>query len=298
MALAAVLTIHDESQTIIRALDSLAKIADPIIGLDVGSTDGAAELARDFGVEVHEQEWTTHGAANETLLRLARGRADYVFFGAATETVEQTGPLPEPFEAPLYLVPCWRHGIMFANERVFDTTIEWTCPGPVHSTIQPHFMDERRDLFELVVTQHDDDGRRPGKLRRYRDELEAWLAANPHDARSVYYLAQTYYHLGNIITAGGLYKRRAEMSNGDVEAWHALYMAGVCDMMTSDFVTGAELLLQAARMRPDRMEPHWTLEAACHAMRQQHTPPQGLDVLFLNPDAYLGEDVANEQLHA
>lgn len=286
MALAGVLTIHDEAQTIRRALDSYAKLCDPIIGLDVGSTDGAAEIARDFGVEMHAQEWTTHGSANETLLRLARSRADYVLWGSATETVEQTGALPA-FTAPVYLVPCWKHGIMFHNERVFDTSVDWTCPGPVHSTIQPPFFDERQELPELQITQHDDDGRRPEKLERYRRELEAWLAENPRDARSLYYLALTYYHLGNFHTAGGLYRRRAEMTDGDIEAWHATYMAGVCEL-SCDFDKGARMLLEAARLRPDRMEPLYTLEAACHAMREQHEPPTGMEVLFMNPAAYLG----------
>ena len=288
MALAGVLTIHDEETTILRALDSFSKVCDPIIGLDVGCTDGAVELARDFGVEMHEQEWTTFGNANETLLRLARDRADHVLFCSATETVEQDGELPA-FDAPVYLVPCWKHGVMFHNERLFDTAIDWTCVGPVHSPIQPAFFEERRELPELVITQHDDDGRRPEKLERYRRELEAWVTEHPRDTRSLYYLALTYYHLGSAHTAAGLYRRRATMSEGDVEQWHSVYMAGVCEL-GFDFPAAAELFAEAMRLRPDRMEPLYTLEAACHAIREQHVPPTGLDVLFVNPDAYLGAE--------
>jgi hypothetical protein len=287
MSLCGVVMIHDESQTIERAIASFGKVCDPIIGLDVGSTDGAADMARSMGALVYREEWTTHGAAATTLLAEAREHATHALLFGATETVEQVAPLPDLNGTPKYLLPTHQNGIVFRTERIFDTAIDWTCPGPVHSSIRPDFFEERRDLDALEITTHDDDGRRPGKLARYRDELETWLEDNPHDHRSVYYLAQTYYFLGARSAAAGLYKRRAAMSNGDVEAWHALYMAGVCEM-AFDFPSGAALLLQAQRMMPHRAEPLETLEQACHMLRETLTVPTEGELSFVNPAAYLG----------
>lgn len=287
MSLAGVLMIHDESKTVGRAVESFGQVCDPIIGLDVGSTDGAVDIARDLGVEVHAQEWTTHGAAAETLLTLARDRADYTLLFGATETVSVREPLPK-LTAPMYVLETVQDDVHFRTERIFRSGIDWTCPGPVHSTMQPPFYDEREELDSLLITVHDDDGRRPGKLARYRDELEAWLLEHPADTRSTYYLAQSYYWLGALGAAGGLYYRRAQMSHGDVESWHALYMAGVCTM-AYNFEEGASMLLQCVRQRPDRMEPVATLEQACHQLRQQRKmPTEGNELLWLSPSAYLG----------
>lgn len=286
MALAGVVMIHDEAQTIARAVESFGKVCDPIIGLDVGSTDGAVEIARDLGVEMHAQEWTTHGAAAERLLELARDSADYALLFGATETVEQREPLPA-LEAPCYLVAGVKDHTRFLSTRIYDTAIEWTCPGPVHSTMKPDFFDERRNLDALLIHVHDDDGRRAGKLERYRLELEEWLKDNPHDTRSVYYLAQNYYFQGNHATAGGLYALRARMSDGDEEAWHALYMAG-CIELHVNVLRGIEMLVECWKRRPNRMEPIHVLEQVCHQMRQQ-TPIPDDAALFMTPEAYLSD---------
>ncbi len=287
MTLAGVLMIHDEAGTVGRAVESFAQVCDPIIGLDVGSTDGAVEIARGLGVEVATQEWTTHGAAAETLLRLSRDRAEYTLLFGATETMKLTKPLPAKLDAPMYLLRTLNNGCEIRTDRIYRSGIEWTCPGPVHSTMQPYFWDERKELDSIVITQHDDDGRRPEKLARYRDELEAWLLEHPHDTRSTYYLAQSYYFLGAIAAAGSVYQRRARMSNGDIESWHALYMAGACEM-AYNFENGAAMMLEAFRRKPERMEPLMSLEQACHTLRSQAKMPTEGDLLWLSPEAYLG----------
>lgn len=289
MALAGMVMIHDESQTIARAVESFGKICDPIIGLDVGATDGAAEIAAGLGVELHAQEWTTHGAAAERLLGLARQQADYALLFGATETVEQTGDLPAKLDAPCYLVPAVHEAVVFRSTRVFDTSIEWTCPGPVHSTIQPDFFEERGELDGLFITVHDDDGRRRGKLERYRVELEEWLKEHPHDTRMTYYLAQTYYGLGYHTTAGGLYALRSRMSSADEEAWHARYMAA-CIALPHDLIYGMTELLECFRQRPHRMEPFHVIEQVCHQVRQQTPLPRDGESLAVMPEAYLDAD--------
>lgn len=285
MSLAGLFTIHDESATVARAVESFGKVCDPLIGLDVGSTDGAAEIARELGVEIHQREWDGFTGANETMLELARGRADYALIFGCIETVEQVAELPA-LKAPKYLLPVHSQSVMFWSDRIFDTTIEWTNPGPVHSGIQPHFMDERERLPAFEITSHDDDGRRPGKLERYRLELAAHLKTHPRDPRSTYFLASSYYYLGMEHTAAGLYKRRAEMTSGDEESWHAAFMAGVCELHY-DFAHGMELLIAAYRQRPARMEPLYVLEQACRQAREQTAMPAD-ELLYVQPEAYLG----------
>lgn len=276
--------VHDEAGTVGPAIETIKPFCDPVIALDVGSSDGAVDIARDLGAEIHEQEWTTHGAAAMRLFDLARGRADYVYLASATETVEQVGTLPARLRAPLYVCPTVRDGLRFQTERLFDLKRKWSCDGPVHTTISPYYMDERRELDALVITQHD-DGRRDDKLHRYRLELEAWLKDNPRDTRSIFYLAQTYANMGALHAASGVYQRRAQMTQGDEEAWYSLYQAARCEL-NFNFETGAKMLLAAFLSRPGRMEPLLCLEDACRQIRAQVTAPPPGEILFIEPEAY------------
>lgn len=285
-------TIHDEKNTIGRAIASYTPLCDSIIALDTGSTDGSVELAEYMGAEVVKHEWEGSSTANKVLLDMARDRGDYGLFFGATETVEQVEPLPE-LGAPLYVVPLRVDDLTLCEERLYDTSIDWQCDGPVHTQPRPHFWDERRNLPQLLITKHDDDGRRQGKLERYLANLEEWLVDHPHDSRSIYHLANTYYHLGKVDTACGLFKRRASMSQGDIESWHALYMAGVCEMRF-DFLAGAHMLIDCIQQRPARMEPVFTLEQALLEVRKKTPLPDTEDLLakgellWINEDAYLG----------
>ena len=288
MSIIGLVPCHDESQTIIRAVESFGKVCDDLVVIDVGGTDGAIDLVRDAGVEVAEHPWQTYGKVNKFMLDLAKDRADYALLFGATETIEQTEPMPDVLDAPKYILKMITHGAIIRSDRMFDTTIDWECPDPVHANIKPHFFEEQRELSALTVTSHDDDGRRSGKLERYRDELENWLLDHPEDARSTYYLATTYFFLGCPQAALGLFQRRARMTSGDVEAWHATYMTGAC-LMPMDFVEGAKMMIECLRTHPDRMEPVWTLEHALHQIREQKKmPTEGVDLNWVNPEAYLG----------
>ena len=114
-------------------------------------------------------------------------------------------------------------------------------------------------------------------------------------------LAQTPRHLQ--FTAGaftvfavaaGLYALRARMSDGDEEAWHALYMTA-CTEVRYNVIRGIEQLLECFRRRPERMEPVHIIEQVCHQMRQQ-TPLPSEGSLFVLPDAYLAEPQPAKEL--
>jgi predicted Zn-dependent protease len=69
-------------------------------------------------------------------------------------------------------------------------------------------------LDALVIEHHGDDGHRAEKLQRDIGLLEHDLQRQPEDARSIFYLAQSYRDLGDEERAVELYRRRAELGAG------------------------------------------------------------------------------------
>jgi glycosyltransferase involved in cell wall biosynthesis len=75
---ACLITLNEE-QNLPRALTSLAGIADEIVIVDAGSTDGTEAIANQFGAKLHFREWSSYGeqknfaaacATNEWILSL------------------------------------------------------------------------------------------------------------------------------------------------------------------------------------------------------------------------------------
>ena len=63
----------------------------------------------------------------------------------------------------------------------------------------------------------------PQKYARDRDLLLAEVERNPEDGHSVFYLAQTYFDLGDFVNARKWYARRAEMGGIQEAVYYAMY---------------------------------------------------------------------------
>src|SRR5919109_4739906 len=83
--------VKDEAQVIERCLGSARGLIDSWVICDTGSTDGTQELITRAlqGVpgELHERPWVDFGHNRSELMRLARGRADYLLLIDADMTV-------------------------------------------------------------------------------------------------------------------------------------------------------------------------------------------------------------------
>ncbi len=65
------LITFNEEQNLPRCLKSCAELADEIVVLDSGSTDGTEKIARDFGARLERQEWLGYVGQKNKVLSLA-----------------------------------------------------------------------------------------------------------------------------------------------------------------------------------------------------------------------------------
>ena len=94
------------------------------------------------------------------------------------------------------------------------------------------------------------------KAEQERDELLAEVGRNPEDARSVLFLAQTYFQLGEFYDARKWYARRAEMGGIDEEVYYALFrLAQSMQQLHEPWPDVEDAYLRAWYFRPTRAEP-------------------------------------------
>jgi hypothetical protein len=168
-----------------------------------------------------------------------------------------------------YLLPIlggftWRLPLLLNGRR------QWSYKGAAHSYLVS-------DGNPCVVENLDCWGIRPGpgaavtreKIERDRILLEQELADEPGNARTVFYLAQTYRDLDMHELAADMYRRRVRMGGWDQEVFWAVYQEGLIRSWAR-FEDGVPFLLEAYERRPSRCEPLHVLAAGYHRMGDRH----------------------------
>jgi hypothetical protein len=118
-----------------------------------------------------------------------------------------------------------------------------------------------RQLFTRNLFKH--------KSAQERDGLLAKIKRNPEDARSVFFLGETYFRMEDFRNARKWYERRVEMGGADEEAYHAMYrLAQSIQQLGAPWADCEDAYLRAWHFRPTRAEPLYAVVAAYHAMQR------------------------------
>jgi glycosyltransferase involved in cell wall biosynthesis len=274
--------VKNEVKVLPRLIRSVKDYIDYYVIVDTGSTDDTIELIRremsGYGIEgeVHERPWVNFGVNRQQALELAvaADKADWLLFIDADEELAVSDPkFYEKLEPGVsYDIEKHQGELRYAVRHLINVrSVVYRWAGPVHNYLLVVEGKERRELRKdvWIVYHHAQGAKSHGvtqeqKFLRDAALLEDELARNPDDARSQFYLAQSYRDAGMHEQALAAYKKRASMENGWAEErFMAQLEAGrMCLRLEKSeaFVLGE--LLAAYTLRPTRAEPLY--ELACY----------------------------------
>ena len=140
-------------------------------------------------------------------------------------TVDQRGPLP-PLAADAYML-LHDGELGYRNVRLVRGDRAWHYVGATHEYITTRRKHCERSMAHDIVHW---PTAAPGRKVRARPRLlEAQLAEQPDDPRTVFYLAQTLRDLGRARpSARRLFQRRTEMGGWDEEVYCAASRPACC----------------------------------------------------------------------
>jgi Glycosyl transferase family 2 len=301
--------VKDEVASLGRCFDSCRELIDRWVICDTGSTDGTQELIRRelAGIpgELYEHRWIDFGHNRSELMKLARGRGEYLLLLDADWTVEVEPGALEGLVADSYLI---RHAgeVEFHNKRLVSGRLDWRYTGATHEYISSDAERTCERLAGVAIRVHSVGGSRTGRWQRDAELLEAEIERDPTDARAVFYLAQTYRDIGNerddhvkLGLALEHYRRRAEMDGWAEETYFARHQVGVLSARLGDWPAAVDAFLAAWEQRPARLEAVHELavglrERGLHHAAHQFTRlaadlrplPVPDDLLFVAPWIY------------
>jgi tetratricopeptide (TPR) repeat protein len=271
--------VKNEVRVLPRLFRSVKDYIDYYVIVDTGSTDDTIALIRremaGYGIEgeVHERPWVNFGVNRQQALELAvaADKTDWLLFIDADEELGVSDPrFYEKLEPGVsYEIEKHQGELRYTVRHLINirnTRYRWE--GPAHNYLvvldgDPSFS-LRKDVW--IVYHHGEGAKSHGltqeaKFLRDARLFEEELAKNPDDARSQFYLGQSYRDAGRLEQAIEAYKKRASMDNGwDEERFMAQLEAGRLSVRLDkpEAVILGELLA-AYMLRPTRAEPLYEL---------------------------------------
>jgi glycosyltransferase involved in cell wall biosynthesis len=286
-----VMIVKDEEARINDCLASAFPHISTYTIVDTGSTDSTQGIIRATMSGTHtgksgqlvDLPWVNFGHNRSEAFALARGTADWLLALDADMTVEIDADFEPDPKVDAYMIEMRDSGTSWRLPLLLRGDLPWESKGAVHECTtlpdRPYIgipTDKVRVSFSPTQAS-------PTKRHWHAAMLEEELAREPDNARTVFYLAQTYREMGDP-RALELYQRRAGMGGFIEEVWYAQYRAA----LLHPWPGRAAVLMAAWEQRPSRLEPlYWLLrdlnsQGAHHAAyRLAQIPGDAPDDLFV-----------------
>lgn len=257
--------VKNEAANLPRALNSTVGHITAAVILDTGSTDGTKEVIRAHCAKHHlslllpSAPFKDFGQARNEALRNARlyhGGYDYILLMDADMELVVDKPLPR-LTGEAYSLLQKNSDLSYYNGRLLRKNSTAMYHGVTHEYLDAPMENLPGDAWWFK--DHATGSNRADKYERDVRLLEGYLKDHPGDARTLFYLAQTYRDAGNHFKALDLYQQRVAAGGWEEEVWYSKLMIARTHKALGnvpEFVTAA---LDAHNYRPIRAEPLYDL---------------------------------------
>lgn len=201
----------NEADTLESAIKSVSAVADQVVVMDTGSTDGTQDIAKKAGAEVYITKWEFDFSKARNV-SISRALHDWIFILDGDEQVAATPSELKKIllEAPLTtsafecsIVNKLKHGdTRITQPRLFRNRAPFRYERPVHNIpVVPPTIAKMHDL----VIEHNGYNLTPERMQekhnRRVDMITKWIEREPNNYQAHSYMANT---LVNTTTQHGL----------------------------------------------------------------------------------------------
>ena len=231
--------VKNESKIITRLLKSTLSIIDTYCICDTGSTDDTVQIIKDFydkaGVKgkVIQKEFVNFGFNRTFALHSAKGMADYALLLDADMILEIGHKFNKNLIFDIYNIKQGNNTFQYYNTRLVNLNLDITVKCPTHEyyDIQSKHTSTNANKEFLFINDIGDGGCKSDKFTRDISLFKNALESDPNDPDAIryyFYIANSYYNLGDYKNAIIYYKKRIKMGGWIEEVFYSHLKLGHC----------------------------------------------------------------------
>ena len=304
--------VKNESKIIKRLLESIYKLIDAYCICDTGSDDDTIEVIKNFfnkkNIEgyVIKKKFVNFGFNRNWSLdkcRLIYDKYDYILLLDADmivkfddEFIKNKNKLKK---YDYYYALQGNKDFQYRNIRFIKNTDKIQYIGDTHEylNVPTNFKSKTFNKEEFFIDDIGDGSNKSDKYTRDINILNKSISIDPDNVRSYFYLANSYFDIGEYEKAIKNYKLRIEKGGWFEEISYSMYRIGLCNLALKKYEKGVHKFMKAYQTNPGRMEPlyqiirHYRLKkqyALCNLFFKQaiSIPHPPKEALFINSDIY------------
>jgi len=256
--------VKNEAHIVHEVLDSCAPYISTWVIVDTGSTDGTQDVIKShmarLGIlgELHERPWRDFSHNQTEAYALAQGHGDYRLWMDADDVFVGTPDFTQ-LSADIYMLRVGG-GFSYWRPQLIGSRLPVRSVGVIHPYLEctkPNVSWVRLEGdYHVESRRMGAQSQDPQRYARDAELLLAEVERNPEHARSVFYLAQSYFDAGDFANARKWYARRTEMGGWAEEVYFSLNrVAQAMVHLGEPWPDIQDAHLRAWAFRPTRAEP-------------------------------------------
>ena len=310
--------VKNESQVILRLLESVYPLIDGYCICDTGSTDNTVKLITEFFIQkkipgkIIREPFRDFGYNRSFALEACESipemdyillmDADMVLTGEALMTAESIAKFKQSMSSDCYHICQGTPTYFYKNVRIVRNYKGYKYWGVTHEYVQTPdgTAYESMDTNTIFIQDIGDGGSKQDKFERDIRLLTKGLEEIPNNDRYTFYLANSYKDAGHYEKAIETYQNRISIGGWVEEVWHSHYNIGHCYRLLGQTEKSIYAWLDAFNFYPKRLEAiyevisHYRIRGKTRlaymyyvaADESRKTWGLSLDYLFLQKDVY------------
>lgn len=255
--------VRNESKIICRLLNSVLPIIDTYCICDTGSTDNTCEIIKNFFDEkkikgkIVNFPFKNFEHNRNFALQSAYGMSEYLLLLDADMELTLNGFDKNILRtADVFCVFQGNFTFFYQNVRILKNKPGFSYIGVTHEYLNVPNGNNKVTLKKDTIFINDigDGGWKENKYKRDIELLSNFLAEHPNHDRTLFYLANSYFNLGNFIDAIENYKKRTEVGGWIEEIFYSYYKIGICYEKLGDMSNAIYYWLEAYNHHNTRLE--------------------------------------------